>query len=953
MAGEGEIRAIPESDDDEEEEVVKKADSDEYPVVGTGTTVDPNSTASQKQQRESNDESQSMSQLQLSQDADEEEDLIRESSYNDESESILLPGLGVKRPAAGPSDDPESTPSKKKVRTSGSDDEGASFNIYGRNDDSSVNIVDEVTIGDDGNKDKSVDSSVEIINEKTSFHLPSRERLTLQRTSTSLATGSSAGSESLFSKIVTKQRQSFESPNISVSPIEGGKLSNGNGNAAAELSSGVSKRISSTPANPVDPARKRVFTKHKDKKPQKGISSEEEAEKVNHNNKKRKSPRKKEQQQQFKVPEEKFAEFVLIEKSQLQEIADSKTIPEGLKHVQILKEKSANFVSEVEKLAASPQFLSTSSCSEKSPDQTMMTKKRMSTSTDLSSNSASTAGYMGDNSSGLTSSSGSCRSRYSLNPYAQIDPHNTVPPLPGRASLRKTAAMEKVSEVETPETAKKKPAMPAPPAPPPSTSNEAQKKPPKKNKSDIREGAKVFAKFKEMTQIRYWPAEVKRNEPDDKWKVEFFDDRAVRDVKSEDLIPALALADGMAVSVLPETDGNFFDGKIDGCADNSKPDRIEYRIVYDEIEDFPLNEREQVSFLNIFLTDKQAKKIKGELGGKWSRPEVRPGDLDLNNVICEDGDKRTLRRTPRRKKGGEHVETSAADTEADSPKKDREKAARKKGGVPAKLKRRLLETSEEEESELEELKDNWKGRETLFKGIEFVITKGTRKEISDAYSTVDTEADSDDEDRDDDAEQETFSRSKIRKMLIACGGKVLEEFPGGKKPIPPSPNLYVLSDRARETMTFLLAVTYGCRRLHVNWVKDSIRLKKQQPVSSYEVQVGFSTVSMNPVEPSRHGSLNNLLKGKNLLLTSNKKSFADDWKQILTKLGASVNSRMSGKIDKKLRAIDLVIADNEYPVGVVNDAKERQIPVVNSRWIIQCLINAENVAVDAFLIEEK
>ena len=142
-----------------------------------------------------------------------------------------------------------------------------------------------------------------------------------------------------------------------------------------------------------------------------------------------KSPAKKKDANQFKVPEEKFVEFVLIEKSKL----TNQTIPENSKQFQILKEKSSSFLNEVEKLASS---LNTSI---QSPEGQL--KKRLSTSTDLSSNSASTAGYLGDNSSGLTTgsstSSGSLnRSRYSLNPYSSIDPHNTVPPLPGRGETK-------------------------------------------------------------------------------------------------------------------------------------------------------------------------------------------------------------------------------------------------------------------------------------------------------------------------------------------------------------------------------------------------------------------------------------------------------------------------------------------------------------------------------------
>lgn len=229
----------------------------------------------------------------------------------------------------------------------------------------------------------------------------------------------------------------------------------------------------------------------------------------------------------------------------------------------------------------------------------------------------------------------------------------------------------------------------------------------------------------------------------------------------------------------------------------------------------------------------------------------------------------------------------------------------------------------------------------LFNGMHFLLTQGTRLDIeNDDYLETETEEDSDHyQSLEEDCNR--FSRSELRNLISENGGTVLDAFPGSKEVIPKE--LIVLSDRACETMTFLLAVTYGFPRVNYLWVKDSVMQNKSLDMRNYFLPVGKSKVPgrLRVVECHEIGSLKTLMKEKNILITSKSFDFISDWKQLLTRLGADVCSRTKGRIDRMLRSVDIVVADSESPETVIKDAVRKEIPIVSSKWIMQSLINGE------------
>jgi len=86
-------------------------------------------------------------------------------------------------------------------------------------------------------------------------------------------------------------------------------------------------------------------------------------------------------------------------------------------------------------------------------------------------------------------------------------------------------------------------------------------------------------------------------------------------------------------------------------------------------------------------------------------------------------------------------------------------------------------------------------------------------------------------------------------------------------------------------------------------------------------------------------------------LASAKNEFISDWTPLLTRLGASVSARAKdGKLDRSTRTVALVVADRPPHAlyALVNDARERGLPVVTARWIVQSVINGRSLSFGSF-----
>ena len=114
------------------------------------------------------------------------------------------------------------------------------------------------------------------------------------------------------------------------------------------------------------------------------------------------------------------------------------------------------------------------------------------------------------------------------------------------------------------------------------------------------------------------------------------------------------------------------------------------------------------------------------------------------------------------------------------------------------------------------------GGSKLFEGMTFLLTQGTRwRELPLDDETEEEEEVQEGDIRPNTSQEKSFSRSGLRQMIVENGGKVLAACPdGAKEPMPP--NVVVVTDRACQTMTYILALVYGYPRINFAWVHNCL-----------------------------------------------------------------------------------------------------------------------------------
>lgn len=221
-----------------------------------------------------------------------------------------------------------------------------------------------------------------------------------------------------------------------------------------------------------------------------------------------------------------------------------------------------------------------------------------------------------------------------------------------------------------------------------------------------------------------------------------------------------------------------------------------------------------------------------------------------------------------------------------------------------------------------------------------------------------------------------FDRKKLKEIIVMNGGEVLEEFPTQSCPAPTlDRTLMVCSDRYSLTMTYILALADGVPIVSHLFLYDCVAAQSLQEVKAYLLPAGFSCLLMREVEQgqdclhdlrvndcllptrmSRHrkeedSSVNGkrILSGLHVLVISVEEAFTEIWQSVLNSLGASVSRRHDKTRLDKLRMPDVVVTDSKAPKTVCKELCARtDIPVVSTKWVIQCVVNNARIAFNNF-----
>jgi len=219
-----------------------------------------------------------------------------------------------------------------------------------------------------------------------------------------------------------------------------------------------------------------------------------------------------------------------------------------------------------------------------------------------------------------------------------------------------------------------------------------------------------------------------------------------------------------------------------------------------------------------------------------------------------------------------------------------------------------------------------------------------------------------------------FDRKRLTDIIVTNGGEVMEEFPTQTNPAPTlDRTLFVVSDRHSLTMTYILALADGVPIVSHLFLFDCVAAQSLQEYKSYLLPAGFSTLLMREVEQGQDCT-NDLrvndcllpcrvsrqrkdedaslkcLSGLHVLVVSVEEAFTEVWQSVLNSLGASVSRRHDKTKLDKLRPPDVVVTDSKAPKAICKElnAKSQDIPVVSTKWVIQCVVNNARVAYNNF-----
>jgi hypothetical protein len=188
-----------------------------------------------------------------------------------------------------------------------------------------------------------------------------------------------------------------------------------------------------------------------------------------------------------------------------------------------------------------------------------------------------------------------------------------------------------------------------------------------------------------------------------------------------------------------------------------------------------------------------------------------------------------------------------------------------------------------------------------------------------------------------------FDRKRLREMIEAHGGVVLDTFPTQAAPVPTlGTQLMVVSDRRSTTMTYMTALADSVPIVSHLYILDCVASSSLQEHKAYLLPAGFSSLLMREVEQGQDCSHDlrvndcllpvrgtrqrreedvagerRVLSGLHVLVISRDAAFTEVWQGVLSALGAAVSARHEerARLDK-LRLPDVVVTDGQAPRAV-------------------------------------
>jgi len=675
-------------------------------------------------------------------------------------------------------------------------------------------------------------------------------------------------------------------------------------------------------------------------------------------------------------------------------------------------------------------------------------KKRLSDGSTISAGGSS--GYLGGSSSGITSSSGSSsqRSRLSIAPETKIEKHSVIPPLPSVPinNCKDTVSSASDDKDVTENAKQQKEEESSESTPPPESAAVSLVKTPgkrgRKRKDATAEGkekinkkvltkkkddniakdsasvnedlvagvddkyavnSKVFARWGDSTGVYYYPAAITQIINNEQVKVMFIEDKIKKPLKKEtEIVTVGQLRPGMSVTVKHDIYSVYEVTAILTKYPTKRGSDIEYEVKISATDSEPGNNEEvrQVTHSDITLTDSQAGEILRDTGVTLASTTIS-GKIDLSNLIFSkrktrggavtpsSSDVTAAVKTPRRKRGGDNCEDSAATTHESSaaeisPRKT-PRSTRLTTPTP-RLQRRLLQSTDEDDFEdVEEVKKSQtsssrrdsKAKTEIFWGLSFILTHSKESAPSPTEAEqYDSLSDNDKDVSKSVVHEPKFDKKALRSAITAHGGNIVTEVSEDSL----DTTLVGVSDKECKTMNFLQCLAHGVPLVSHIYILDCVRSGKLLERAAYLLPAGFSVLLMKNVEQGQdyktelqcNGCLlpyppatgtrqsarvkaedavnhRKVLSGLHVLVISTDRHFTEDWQSVLVSLGASVTGvYVSDTRLRDIRPPDVVVTDSKAPSFICKDVDQHDVPIVSTNWIIQCTVNNARIAFNNF-----
>ena len=261
----------------------------------------------------------------------------------------------------------------------------------------------------------------------------------------------------------------------------------------------------------------------------------------------------------------------------------------------------------------------------------------------------------------------------------------------------------------------------------------------------------------------------------------------------------------------------------------------------------------------------------------------------------------------------------------------------------------------------------------------------------------------------DGGEGDKFDKRSLREAIESHGGSLLTEFPlahtDSWNVSTLKTTVLCVSPTSSRTMNYLLCLAHGFPAVSPRFILDSVNENRLRDRSAYLLPAGFSELlgreveqeqdyreelrvneCLLPLAPANRtrqsrkvkevdtavagpGGWRKILSGLHVLVISSDQRFTQDWQSVLDSLGASVTARhQAGDRLNQIRVPDVTVTDSQAPANICKvrrylslqaklhletfifqDLQARSdIPVVSTKWIIQCTVNNARVHYNNF-----